>query len=168
MERMIGGEIDYADAKAELRKKWVAEDDPDSDYESLESAETKLAMVADKLKLAKGERKRGVITEDGDEGTSIYPLEVIPTEWAEDLFLEAADMIREGAYSEDIIEKFMLEYGLSYQLAAYFNNEALSEVRMKTLSQEEFIAVGNAFIEHITGQNAEEVPDVPDPIRIRR
>jgi len=135
--KMLDGDISYAEAVKELKERYP--DTSDDRYESLQSAECFLQKIRDKAKVRiKEERKPRA-----EEG--IYPLETLPNEYVWPIMEEVVGMIRSGAYTPDILEHLIFDYGLSDGMAAYFNNEALSMVRMKTLTDEEFVMVGQEY-----------------------
>jgi hypothetical protein len=110
----------------------------DDQWEDQESALVYLQKVRDKMRIRTDRQ-----SVDRTEG--IYPLECIPSEFFGPLMQETIEAIRKGEYTPDIMDRLMFDYGLSDELAAYFNNEALTLVKMKTLTEEEFVAVGQEY-----------------------
>jgi hypothetical protein len=113
----------------------------DDDYEDRESAELFLTKIRDKLRVKGGEEK-----EDKDRfSNSIYPLSCIPAELVGPIMKETIDMIQEGSYTPDVLEHLFEDYGLSDELGYFFNNEAVSMIRLKTLTPEEFVTIGTEY-----------------------
>jgi len=134
VNKMLDGELSYTEAVGEVKEKFLGKSD--DDFETRESALLFIEKVKDKAKVKinpdRSQRER--------EG--IYPICAVPNEAITALMLETVEAVRGGEYTPDILERLMYDYGLSEELAMYINNEAVTAVKLKTLTEDEFVAVG--------------------------
>jgi hypothetical protein len=72
----------------------------------------------------------------------------IPNEYYFDILTETIKMVRAGLYSPDICQHLYMIYGISASLINYFINESISIVKMNTISDNEFVEIGEKY-EHI-------------------
>lgn len=144
-------EMDKEAALKRLRREISTED--------YEEAHSELMKAADKLHMPKHEPRQPILQ-----------LHHIPTEFYQPILTEVLKMIRDGAYTQDVMAHLMIDYGLDYTMSAYFNNEALSIIRLKSITPDEFEFIGQKYIEQfmeIIGpepQNASE----PDAISLKK
>ena len=69
----------------------------------------------------------------------------VPNEWCDEIIFETANKISAGTYPDIVVTELQDTYNLSSALAAYFFSEAETRVRLKTLNEEEFEAVGTQW-----------------------
>jgi len=87
---------------------------------------------------------------DRDRYSGLYQgIHCLLNEHAEELLEEAIHLVQSGWYTPDIITHFARKYHLSEALCLYLNNEAITIVRMKSLSADEVVAVVQAYNEHV-------------------
>jgi hypothetical protein len=72
-------------------------------------------------------------------------LNSIPNECYFELMTETIKLVRAGLFSPDICQHLFDNYGLSASLINYFVNEAISIVRMNTISDSEFVEIGEKY-----------------------
>lgn len=69
----------------------------------------------------------------------------IPNELYFELLSETIKMVRGGLFSPDICQLLYDRYGIGGPLINYFLNEAVSTVRMNTISDSEFVEIGEKY-----------------------
>jgi hypothetical protein len=72
-------------------------------------------------------------------------LNCIPNEIYFEILSETIRMVRAGLFSPDICQNLYDVYGIGGPLINYFVNEAVSIVKMNTISDSEFVEIGEKY-----------------------
>jgi hypothetical protein len=70
----------------------------------------------------------------------------LPNHLLQPLINQSVRYMQNGEDTQFIITWLMKSYGISYAIAAYINNEALSIVKMQTITEEEFNQIGQKYL----------------------
>lgn len=132
LENFMKGELNYGNARAELKKIGL-------EYEDLEHYESILDGLRDAF-----EFERGNTTDPMDH--QFRPLESVPTEIAHEILLEAISLIKQGNYPQEIGSVLYMKYGIGSMLCTYFYNEAFDLVRLYDISEETMQSIGEVYM----------------------
>jgi hypothetical protein len=132
LEKAINKQIAYNDAVQELKKLNL----PLEDQEKYEILFYKLLGNESKIL---------------HEPQYFFPS--IPNESYIEIFQFTIALVRDGLYTPEIAQHLFQQYALSAPLITYFINEAVSAVRMNTMTPEEIASIGEAY--HIVASNME-------------
>jgi hypothetical protein len=83
--------------------------------------------------------------EDAINHLKTISLSCIPNEMYFIILSETIKMVRVGLFSPDICQRLYDDYGISGPLINYFINEAVSVVKMNTISDSEFVEIGEKY-----------------------
>jgi hypothetical protein len=135
IQKFASGEITYIQARAELKKLSL---DPDD----LEDLEITIERIRDATRTSP---QHGSDVEDINHLELLQLLPCVPDQLHDFIMFSTMKAISSGKYPQDVIEMLQETFCLNHLLAAYFFSEAESRVRMKTLNEEEFEAVGQQW-----------------------
>lgn len=130
----IDKEISFAEAKIELEKLHLSFDERES-YEN---------MI---YKLI-GEDKKSL---------QLKQLPIIPSFFHDEILSFVINEINAEKYSPDIAQELYDIYGIDHKLIYYFVNEAISIVKLHSLTTEEFKYIGKKYKEVLESINEEDV-----------
>jgi hypothetical protein len=140
LEKAINNEFGYGDACQALKELKLP-------YETQEKYEILL------YKLLGDERS---VTHDPE-----YFFTGIPNNQYYTILSEVIGFVRKGLYTPEIAQHIFNKYALSAPLMTYFINEAISIVRMNTLSPEEVANIGEAYHKIATSLESKGIKEKP-------
>lgn len=131
LKEAVDGTISYADAKEQLKKLI-------SDYDAREQYDILIKKI---------------IGTSREEKNTLYYTNCIPNEYYYDILQDTIELVRNGEYTPQIVQKIFDTYRLGPETLNYFINEAISIVRMNNLSPEEIASLGEAY--HVVASRLE-------------
>jgi hypothetical protein len=155
VKKFTAEELSYVDAIQELKKISL-------DYDDEEDITLVLQRIRDLIRQDGKNADTPLIHNFYDD----MSLSFVMNEQHDEIIYAAAEMIQKGSYPQIVINELIDSYNLSGPLAAYFFHEAESRVRLKTLNDEEFEALGRQWSIMRERAMAEALVNHADKMRI--